>query len=78
MSDEKDKEEEKSLTDHLNKSLLQSFLKRINMPDSGVPLFEGAPNGKTDDAEPAAAPDSVEWDKDSEDKINSRARSTHE
>ena len=36
----KDPEEEKSLTDHLNKTLLESFLKRINSGESAVPQFE--------------------------------------
>jgi hypothetical protein len=34
------REEEKSLTDQLNKTLLDSFLKRINSGDADVPQFE--------------------------------------
>ena len=32
--------EDLTMTDHLNKSLLQSFLNRINMPGSDVPVSE--------------------------------------
>lgn len=40
-------EEEKSLTDHLNKTLLESFMKRINLEESDVPKFEN--KGEEDD-----------------------------
>lgn len=33
-------EEEKSLTEKLNKTLLESFLKRINSDESNLPQFE--------------------------------------
>eukprot|EP00117_Sycon_ciliatum_P048830 scpid29314/ scgid34705/ len=49
--------EDLTMTDHLNKSLLESFLKRINMPGSEVPVTEPIDNDGFEDVpgEQAAA-----------------------